>query len=176
MSEREVWKPVPKSDGTVGVAYYSVSSYGRVRNDFTGRILKQVPDKATGYLKVDIGGRTRAVHTLVADAFLAPDPARPHVNHRNGVKTDNRAENLERCTQAENNLHAYATGLRVPISLRGGRNGRAKLTEADVREIRSAAGAGAKRAALALRFGVSADHVGGIVARRTWKHVGVPAE
>lgn len=51
------------------------------------------------------------VHHLMAEGFLPPDDSRIHVNHLNGIKWDNRIENLERVTPSENMSHAYKTGL-----------------------------------------------------------------
>lgn len=62
-----------------------------------------------GYLRVLIGRKSRRVHQLVAEAFLPPRP-RGHtdINHLNGVKVDNRVENLEWATRSRNMSHAVA--------------------------------------------------------------------
>lgn len=115
----ELWKDVPGYEG-----YYIVSSLGRVRSvpriagNGIGRgrcrpipatVLKTTPDK-NGYAKVvlcvDNIRQSVAVHRLVALAFLGEDPHRPYVNHKNGVTNDNRIENLEWVTAAENAHHA----------------------------------------------------------------------
>lgn len=95
----EEWRTVEKYPN------YEVSSTGRVRNILKGNELKQFPNHK-GYLKVHLGkGKTDSVHRLVAFAF--PEICGEwfedaQVNHKNGIQSDNRVENLEWCTCKEN--------------------------------------------------------------------------
>lgn len=92
---------------------YEVSTYGRVRNMFTGKYLTLQDNK--GYSKVEIrqdGKRYRfRVHRLVAEAFILNPNNKPQVNHIDGNKLNNHYMNLEWCTQQENNRHAIDTQL-----------------------------------------------------------------
>ena len=87
---------------------YEVSDQGRVRNAHTGLILK--PNmKHRGYLEVCLNykgeKKYKLVHRLVALAFVPGWREELEVNHKNGVKNDNRAENLEWVTASENTRH-----------------------------------------------------------------------
>ena len=88
---------------------YEVSNLGRVRNAHTGQIMKFRLNRC-GYLTLDLyykGERKyKLVHRLVATAFVPGWREGLEVNHKNGVKTDNRAENLEWVTQSENMRHS----------------------------------------------------------------------
>ena len=88
---------------------YEVSDQGRVRNAHTGRILK--PKMIySGYLVVCLNykgeSKMKFVHRLVALAFVPGWREGLEVNHKNGVKTDNRPENLEWVTHSENHRHS----------------------------------------------------------------------
>jgi len=114
MSAPEEWRPVPGLDGLTG---YEASSLGRLRRD--GRDVNQYP--ARGYRAFKHGRDKKAVHRFVAAAFHGlPLPGR-QVNHKNVRKADNRPENLEWVTAAENTRHAWNTGLNQGAH---GRNGR----------------------------------------------------
>lgn len=115
----EIWKPIKGYEGL-----YEVSSLARVRSldrnvkskaslsgysKVKGRILSQGV-ASNGYCMValyrDKEQKCRTVHSLIADAFI-PNPSNfPCINHINGIRTDNRIENLEWVTYSENNYHA----------------------------------------------------------------------
>lgn len=94
--------------------YYLVSSDGNVINKMTGHVL-QGDVKNSGYRSIILsyGGFAKhvSVHRIVAEAFCYRPDGADEVNHINGNKLDNRADNLEWVTREENLRHAYETGL-----------------------------------------------------------------
>ena len=93
---------------------YMVSNLGRVLS--FKRSVEIRPFRCrNGYLAVSLrdgkASHNELVHRLVAEAFVQNEDYLPEVNHINGDKTDNRAENLEWCTRKQNMEHAAATGL-----------------------------------------------------------------
>lgn len=110
--------------------------------------------------------KKKYVHELVAAAFIGPRPAGHQINHIDGNKQNNRVENLEYVTHAENGRHASEIGLmRRGIQLHN-----AKLGADDIREIRRLRPATTLRA-LGARFGISSGQVHHICTRKIWKHI-----
>jgi hypothetical protein len=99
-----------------GFPMYDIASDGAIYSRLTNRWLKPLV-LPNGYRHVVLtnqsGKHRRAVHRLVAEAFLGQPPMGRVVNHKNGDRADNRAENLEWVTQSENVSHTYRSGRRV---------------------------------------------------------------
>lgn len=112
----EVWLPAPGHPG------YEVSNFGRVRSP-RKVLTPYITGNGTGYPTVKINHKNVKVHRLVAFAFLIADIQRQHVNHKNGQKHDNRAENLEWCTNQENMLHSFRELSRVGTGGHHGKRG-----------------------------------------------------
>jgi hypothetical protein len=92
---------------------YSASTFGKVRNDLTNKILKQSINK-DGYfvcaLRIDGKAFQFKSHRIIAEIFLDNKETKPTVNHLNFNKLDNKLENLEWATNAEQMKHLYSTG------------------------------------------------------------------
>lgn len=105
---KEIWKPVQEAP------LYYVSSYGRVKNTRSNKIL-QAWTNSSGYYQVglqnDFGRRIhKTVHRLVAETFISNPNSHPVVNHRLPNKANCEVSNLEWCTVAQNNEHAELHG------------------------------------------------------------------
>ena len=109
----EIWRDV---EGYNGV--YQVSNLGRVKSfnkSKNGKILK-LQKEVKGYLVIRLYRSPTdwwhaKAHRLVALTFIPNPDNKPQINHINCIKSDNRVENLEWCTNGENQKHAFKNGL-----------------------------------------------------------------
>lgn len=168
------WKPVP------GYAdCYEVSDGGDVRRIATrsGKpTLKACKPGAArgGYFSYvlcrdGVTANFRA-HRLVWTAFVGPIPPGMQINHKDKNKTNNSIGNLELCTQSENTLHAFRV-LGVAPNRNpnpGSKNGRAKLKDADIPEIKKLYSSGLPQKKIADLFGVHQTTISRIVINKGW--------
>lgn len=105
-------------------------------------------------------------HRLIWEAANGPIPVGMEINHKNGIKHDNRIANLEAVTRGQNMSHAYRTGLK-PIQ-NGERHWARKLTEKDVLAIRASL---SRSADLAEAYGVSIYAIQDARSGRRWFHL-----
>jgi hypothetical protein len=171
------WKPV------VGYEeHYVISDAGKCARiktrggGQTWRLLKPAITKI-GYVRyalcIDNSVRHLSAHRLVWQTFVGPIPDNLQMNHKNGVKTDNRLANLEVVTCSENNYHRFGV-LGVKASSRphpGSKNGRAKLTEKDIPKIRKMLAAGITQTAIAKLYRVNQTQISLIALGKGWRHV-----
>lgn len=169
------WKPVFGYEG-----YLEVSECGKVRSlDRTvwngkvyrvckGKLLSTRPGShgyPMAHIMIDGVRTSHLVHRLVAEAFIPNPNELPQVNHKDGVKDNNHAENLEWCTASQNTRHAVQHGLAIPNKTRR------KLTEPDVRGVRRLHAEGMSQSSIATKYGVSPSTIHDVIRGNTWKYV-----
>lgn len=132
------WKPVLEFPG------YEVSNKGEVRSlnynrEKKVKLLTPTFDK-NKYLKVGVTKDkklyNRYVHRLVATAFLPNPNNKPSINHKNGIRTDNKVSNIEWCTEKENSIHSVRVlGSKVPPPFFKGKKGKDLPYSRQVRKL-----------------------------------------
>lgn len=174
----EEWLPVPGYED-----YYEVSNTGKVRSfdrivptkgglrTSKGKMLSHCVHKKSGYPYVNLHlngkGNTFQIHQLVALAFIGERPEGFETCHNNGVRTDNRVENLRYDTpkgnQNDRKIHgtnSFGEGIH-----------QSKITEKDVREIRRLRENGLFYYQIAELFPISKAEVHLICKNKRWQHV-----
>lgn len=179
----EIWKDILGYEG-----YYQVSNLGNVKSldrvretlptakkqfkTFNeGRVL--IPKESNrGYLRYALTkeGKTKylSAHRLVAQSFIPNIKDKPDVNHINGIKTDNRIENLEWCTGSENIKHNYVLGI---MNQKGDKNNCAILTIEQVKEIKVKLLNGITPRQISEQYPIHRTSVYDIKKGRNWNHV-----
>lgn len=161
------WRPIEGWSGR-----YEVSVSGQVRRR-NGKPLKQWKN-SHGYMLVRLSNprAVERVHRLVAKAFIPNTEAKPFVNHINNERADNRAENLEWCTQLENLAHADRQGRMQRDYWVGKRSPSAMLSDRDVAAIRAEyAAGGVSWAALGEKYGIGKRSIGRILKGESYAQV-----
>jgi len=176
MNTTQIWKPIPGYEGV-----YSVSNEGFVRldtkrhNKQSGELIAICLDR-DGYRMTQLSPdglskRSARIARLVAAAFIHPIPPKMQVNHKNGIRADDRLENLEIVTCKENVRHSIEV---LGHNRNGENNPAAKLSKDLVLKIRVSRANGESLTALAKRYKISDVQIRNIVAGKIWKDVGGP--
>jgi len=178
-NQKEVWKSISEYENL-----YSVSNLGRVKSHkrkvrnrhgfrFCREKILSNTNNGVGYLICGLSKKGKRknflIHRLVCYSFLDSDLNKTIVNHKNGIKTDNRVENLEWCTQMENIKHSIDNNL---VDQLGSKHHSSKVNESDVLKIRSIYIKhyfGYKK--ISEMYNISWVNVRNIIKRRTWRHI-----
>ena len=138
-----------------------------------GKILKPFKTKK-GYLRCDlrVNGKRKnvAVHRFVALAFIPNIENKPQINHKDGNKENNRVENLEWCSNSENQLHAFKNGLQKGNFC----HPNSKLTLEEVLYIKNNCVVGSKKRGMqtmAKKFNVSTSSIKQIMIGKSYKYI-----
>jgi uncharacterized protein YerC len=139
---------------------------------YTKSVILKSRLNTTGYLRVTLYDQFHRchspfVHRLVAITFIPNIHNKPFVNHINSQRIDNRVENLEWCSNSENQLHAFKYGYQQKGELRP----LAKLNEAQVLSIKRLLAKGLTMRSIAERHGVSATVINQIKKGTSWSWV-----
>lgn len=167
----EQWKDIP---GYKGI--YQISNLGRVvsyqkRNNQKHKTVKFLKTQINnqGYPAVLLYKNSscvgKRIHRLIAQLFIDNFENKPHVAHLNGNREDYRIQNLVWATACENEQHKKNHGTHQI----GENNSFSKMTEIQIKEIRSISGM--TNAQIARKYGVTRSLIGYIVKRKIWKHI-----
>jgi len=177
--KNEVWKEVFGFEGLYSISnLFNIISMNRMTKNRDGTFRIRKGKKITkfnskiGYvvcfLYKDNKKHSIQLHRIIANAFIPNPKNKPFVNHINGVKSDNRIENLEWVTASENTIHAYSIGLKKKMI--GSKNPFSILNEEKVLYIRKNY-KNLGKYHISDKLGVSPVTVYNIYLRKSWKHI-----
>jgi hypothetical protein len=177
--ENEIWKPIKGFE-----KLYHVSNTGKIKS--LDRITKHSDGKTIFYKGKELNQTTTThgyksvmfsdgkirkrslVHRLIALSFIPNPENKPQINHISGIRSDNRIENLEWCTNKENSIHSF----KIDLAVHGERTCTAKLNEAQVLEIRR------KRLEentplkiLSNEYNICIQQISRIIRNERWNHI-----
>ncbi len=160
--EETTWKSIPGYDG------YLVSADGRVWGNYRNREMQLRPNWA-GYMQVGLYAPDgtvikHLVHRLVLLAFVGPCPDGMEACHANGLRADNRIENLRWDTKQANMVDQRRHGTLV----KGQRQGSSKLTDDQAREVKRRLGEGESQRSIATEYGITQAAVSLIATGKNW--------
>lgn len=163
----EVWKDIEGYEG-----HYQVSNLGRVKSlKFGKQLIMKGGFTSNGYPCVTLLANNKQlsknIHRLVAESFLENRNSYKCVNHKNGIKSDNRVENLEWCTHKQNSKHAVNAGL-----IKSGENSyKCKTTEETIKKIFLLRKAGMQRKEIIKSLNISINVYKDVTSGKSWKNL-----
>lgn len=169
----EIWKEIPGYEGK-----YMASNMGNIKS--LSRIVKfgsgyqkikekiRKPQIKNGYNYIGTGKKNIYVHRIVWESINGKIPEKMQINHKNGIKTDNRIENLEVVTSKQNNLHKDNI---LGKHNRGERCGMHKLKKQQILEIKKLLFEKVNQHHIAIKYGVTKSNISAINCKRSWNHI-----
>lgn len=183
LDKTEIWRPLLGYEGLYEISNLgevkslprAVRSVGSAKKEYLihrkEKILSKIID-SNGYIQVTLTknkiSKLTLVHRIIALAFIPNPENKRCVNHKNGIKTDNRVENLEWMTHSENSKHSFQIGLQCN---KGENHPSSKLTTKDVLLMRKLKSEGKSSYSLAKMFGITYTTAKEIIKRKTWQHI-----
>ncbi len=173
METTEEWRDIVGWEGI-----YAVSDLGRFKRITqtqiapAGRLLKpSLYSNGYTWVRLRYRGRVAALtaHHAVMAAFVGPRLPKMQVNHKDGNRDNNVLTNLEYLTCSENHLHAFRVLGRKCSARDGELNSHARLTAAQVNEIRALYRSGMRQVDIAARYDVTQVHISSIITGKSWK-------
>lgn len=122
------------------------------------------------YLKGMIKPKRYQAHRIIAEAFIPNPDNLPHINHKNGIRNDNRVSNLEWVSVSDNLKYSYRVLGRKPIRICGELSVCSKLTSSDVAMIRKLYRSGMIPSKLADKFHINRSHIWRIINYISWNN------
>ena len=159
----EVWKKIK------GFENYEVSNCGNIRRKYLKGYKYRKPVIQKGYCSITFvlnktGFKKIQIHRLVAEAFIENNENKKCINHINGIKNDNRVDNLEWCTHSENEKHSF----RVLGKISNGIT-RRKIPLNDVEKIKTLYKSGISQRKIAKICNVSPSTIANLVNNKTYQ-------
>jgi hypothetical protein len=165
---KEIWKDL------------ELPNYGMIKVSNTGKVYSYKAKKelyqrrnSDGYLcirikQIDHTCKEYKIHRLVGMAFIPNPDNKPEINHKDGSRDKNYADNLEWSTHAENVKYKYTIGNDSNV---GTKNPNAKLNEDDVREIRRLYNEGMSAYKIAKQYKRGWQTINHVIKGSTWSNV-----